>query len=125
PAVKIKLVDFHAEATSEKVSLGHYLNGRVSAVLGTHTHIPTADEKILDQGTAYITDLGMVGPKDSVIGVKKEVILDRFLHNIFTGSIHMQIPEGGAVVVNGVCLDIDDKTGRAKRIKRINLETKI
>jgi len=125
PSIKIKLVDFHAEATSEKVSLGYYLDGRVSAVLGTHTHIPTADEKILDQGTAYITDLGMVGPKDSVIGVKKEIILDRFLHNVFTGSINMQIPENGPVVINGVYLDIDDKTGRAKKIKRINLETRV
>ena len=124
-SIKIKLIDFHAEATSEKVSLGYYLDGRASAVLGSHTHIPTADEKILNKGTAYITDLGMVGPKDSVIGVTKEIILDRFLHNIFTGSINMQIPETGPAVINGVYLELDDKTGRANKIKRINLETTI
>lgn len=74
------IVDFHAEATSEKNALGHYLDGRVAAVIGTHTHIPTADEKILPGGTAYITDTGMVGAYDSVIGFKKDVIVDRFLH---------------------------------------------
>ncbi|MDD2646592.1 MAG: TIGR00282 family metallophosphoesterase [Patescibacteria group bacterium] len=125
PRVKIKIVDFHGEATSEKVSLGHYLNGRVSAILGTHTHIPTADEQTLSRGTAYITDVGMVGPKDSVIGVEKTVILDRFLHDIFTGPIKMEIPETGSAVINGVVVEIDDKTGQAKKISRINQETLI
>ncbi len=120
PKIKVKLVDFHGEATSEKVSLGYYLDGRVSAVLGTHTHIPTADEQILSGGTAYITDVGMVGPKDSVIGLKKEIILDRFLSGIIYGKpIQMEIPEKGLAVVNGVFLEIDERTGQAKKIKRI------
>ena len=76
---KIVFVDFHAEATSEKVAFGWYLDGRVTAVVGTHTHIPTADETVLPKGTAYITDVGMTGPYDSVIGVKKELVIDRFL----------------------------------------------
>jgi metallophosphoesterase (TIGR00282 family) len=79
PQVKITLVDMHAEATSEKLAMGWYLDGRVSAVIGTHTHVQTADERILPKGTGYITDAGMTGPINSVIGMKKEVILDRFL----------------------------------------------
>ncbi len=76
---KVIFLDFHAEATSEKVAFGWYLDGRVTAVVGTHTHIPTADETVLTKGTAYITDVGMTGPYDSVIGVKKELVIDRFL----------------------------------------------
>ena len=79
PAVKVRFVDFHAEVTSEKMAMGWYLDGRVSAVVGTHTHVPTADTRILPGGTAYQTDVGMTGPYDSVIGVRKEIIFERFL----------------------------------------------
>lgn len=108
----IILVDFHAEATSEKVALGWFLDGKVSAVLGTHTHIQTADARVLEQGTAYITDVGMTGPRDSVLGVKKEVIINRFL---------TQLPAkfelaNGPLQLNGVVLDIDENTGKARNI---------
>ena len=103
----IIIVDMHAEVTSEKVAMGWYLNGRVSAVVGTHTHIQTADERILpDDGTAYITDVGMVGPRDSVIGVKKENIIERFL----TGMPQKFTVAREDVWINGVVLDIDEKT---------------
>jgi metallophosphoesterase (TIGR00282 family) len=112
---KVIFVDVHAEATSEKLSLGWYLDGRVTAVVGTHTHIPTADERLLPCGTAYITDVGMTGPYDSVIGVQKELIIARFLNNMparfeaATGDIRLC-----AVVV-----DCDEVTGRARRIERV------
>lgn len=113
----IIIVDMHAEVTSEKVAMGWYLNGRVSAVVGTHTHIQTADERILpDDGTAYITDVGMVGPRDSVIGVKKENIIERFL----TGMPQKFTVAREDVWINGVVLDIDEKTGKTSSIKRIN-----
>jgi len=80
--IKIRIVDFHAEATSEKRAMGHYLDGRVSAVIGTHTHIQTADEEILSGGTAYLTDVGMTGPRDSVIGIRKDIIIKRFLTGV-------------------------------------------
>ncbi|MBN1298214.1 MAG: TIGR00282 family metallophosphoesterase [Actinobacteria bacterium] len=110
------IVDFHAEATSEKVAMGWYLDGRVSAVIGTHTHVQTADERILPKGTAYISDSGMVGPRDSVIGVKKELIIDKFLK---------MMPQKFVVAendnwVNGVIIEIDEKDGHAKSIERLN-----
>jgi hypothetical protein len=112
---KVVVVDFHAEATSEKVAMGWYLAGRVSAVVGTHTHVQTADECILPGGTAYITDLGMTGPVDSVIGVKKEIIISKFLS---------QIPQkfevaAGAFQFNAAVIEIDENTGEALYIKRI------
>lgn len=110
------ILDFHAEATSEKVALGWYVDGRVSALLGTHTHIPTADLKILPQGTAYVTDVGMVGPIDSVLGVKKELIIEKFLTD---GPIVFDLPENGAVEVNAVYLEIDDSSGRAQKAEKI------
>ena len=113
----IILVDIHAEATSEKKALGWYLDGKVSAVLGTHTHIPTADAQILPQGTAYITDVGMVGPVDSVLGVKKELIIEKFFTD---GPIVFKIPEEGMVEINAVLLEIDDQTKKAKSIERIS-----
>ena len=116
-AANVILLDLHAEATSEKVAMGWYLDGRVSAMLGTHTHIPTADWKILPQGTAYLTDVGMVGPIDSVIGVKKEVIIEKFLND---SPIVFKIPEEGEVEVNGVYLETDDQTGQAKKFEKIN-----
>ncbi len=110
------IVDMHAEATSEKIAMGWYLDGRVSAVLGTHTHVQTADERILPEGTAYITDVGMTGPFDSVIGIKKESILQRFL---------LQIPNKfdiakGDVRLQGVMVDITPD-GRAVRVERLSV----
>jgi metallophosphoesterase (TIGR00282 family) len=115
--VKIVFVDFHAEATSEKVSFGWYLDGRVTAMVGTHTHIPTADETVLPKGTAYITDVGMTGPYDSVIGVKKELVIDRFL----SGMPARFEAANGDVRLCGVVVECDDQTGRATRMERIML----
>lgn len=112
---RVIIVDIHAEATSEKVAMGYYLEGQVSAVLGTHTHIQTADEKILPGGTAYISDAGMTGPFDGVIGRKKEQIIKRFLTQLPT---KFEMAEGD-IQLHGVIIDIDDKTGRANSIKRI------
>jgi len=113
---KIIIVDFHAEATSEKGALGHYLAGRVSAVLGTHTHVQTADEKILD-GTACLTDIGMVGPVDSNIGVQKGVILNHLITQV---PFKYEISPDENVLINAVVLDIDEETGKARGIKRVN-----
>ena len=112
---KIIIVDIHAEATSEKVALGWYLNGKVSAVLGTHTHIQTADERILFAGTAYITDVGMTGSHDSVIGRKVEDVLERFLSGI---PVRFEVAKEN-IQLDGVVVDIDEKTGKAKSIVRI------
>ncbi len=112
---KYILVDFHAEATSEKVALGWFLDGRVSAVVGTHTHIQTADEQILPQGTAYITDLGMTGPYDSVIGQIKEKIITRFVTGL---PARFEVATARPLVC-GVVIDIDDETGRSRSITRI------
>src|SRR3989338_1709313 len=112
---KIIIVDIHAEATSEKVALGWYLDGRVSAVLGTHTHIQTADEKILPKGSAYITDVGMTGPCDSVIGRRIEDVLERFLTQI---PIRFEVAREN-VQLQGAVLDIDEDTGKARSIVRI------
>ncbi|MCQ9208288.1 MAG: TIGR00282 family metallophosphoesterase [Omnitrophica bacterium] len=112
---QIILVDMHAEATSEKIALGWFLDGTVSAVLGTHTHVQTADEQILPAGTAYITDLGMTGPYDSVIGRKKEQILTRFLTQM---PVRFEMAQD-KVELHGVVLDIDEKTGKARSIERI------
>ena len=109
------IVDIHAEATSEKVAMGWYLDGEVSAVIGTHTHIQTADEKILPCGTAYLTDCGMTGPYDSVIGRKKEQILTRFLTQLPT---RFEIATED-VEMHGVVIDIEQKTGKALSIRRV------
>jgi metallophosphoesterase (TIGR00282 family) len=109
------LVDMHCEATSEKNALGHYLDGRVSAVLGTHTHIQTADNRVLGKGTAYQTDVGMCGPWDSVIGVKKENAIERFL----SARNAPFEPATREVYLQGAIVDIDDETGRARSIIRI------
>ena len=114
---KIVFVDFHAEATSEKVAFGWYLDGRVTAVVGTHTHIPTADETVLPKGTAYITDVGMTGPYDSVIGVKKELVIDRFL----SGMPARFEAANGDVRLSAVVVDCDDHTGRASKMEQIIL----
>ena len=112
----IILIDMHAEATSEKIALVWYLDGEVSAILGTHTHVQTADERIYPKGTAFISDLGMTGPHDSVIGRKVEQILTRFLTGLPT---RFEMAEEN-VQMNGVVVTIDEKTGRALEIKRIN-----
>jgi 2',3'-cyclic-nucleotide 2'-phosphodiesterase len=115
---KIVFVDFHAEASSEKVAFGWYLDGRVTAVVGTHTHIPTADETVLEKGTAYITDVGMTGPYDSVIGVKKEQVIEKFL----SGMPARFDSATGDVRLCGVLVDCDDQTGRATRMERLMLK---
>ena len=112
---KIILVDIHAEATSEKQAMGHLLDGRVTAVVGTHTHVQTADERLLMRGTAFITDVGMTGPIHSIIGVRPEIIMKRFM---------LKLPERfeeahGPAQFNAVLVEVDDETGKAKGIKRI------
>lgn len=117
PSVKIILVDMHAEATSEKIAMGRYLDGRASVVAGTHTHVQTADDQILPEGTAYITDLGMVGPHDGVIGMQTEIVLERFLRGISTKFE----PCDGEIKLNGLIVDVDEETGRATRAERLCL----
>lgn len=117
--VKVILVDFHAEATSEKAALAYHLDGRVSAVLGTHTHVPTADERVLPQGTALQTDVGMTGPYDSIIGMRRDKVMRRFL---------TQLPAGFDVAKHdvwlcGALLDIDEATGKARSIERIQIRS--
>lgn len=114
PDVKVKFVDFHAEVTSEKIAMGWYLDGRVSAVVGTHTHIPTADTRILPGGTAYQTDCGMTGPYDSVIGVQKDIVLQRFLTGL---PIRMEAAKG-SVELHSVIVDVDEETGQARAVRR-------
>jgi metallophosphoesterase (TIGR00282 family) len=114
---KIIFVDFHAEATSEKISLGWYLDGRVTALVGTHTHIPTADERVLPNGTAYITDVGMTGPYDGVIGVKKELVVGKFLNGM---PVRFE-PATGDVRLCAVVIDCDEHTGKARQIQRLML----
>lgn len=113
----VVIVDFHAEATSEKVALAWHLDGSASAVIGTHTHVQTADERVLPGGTAFITDVGMTGPTNSVIGVKKEQAIGRFLYQT---PHRFEIPKG-PVHLDAVIIDIDPGTGRAKSIERIHL----
>jgi metallophosphoesterase (TIGR00282 family) len=113
-AVKVRFVDFHAEVTSEKMAMGWYLAGRVSAVIGTHTHVPTADTRILSGGTAYQTDAGMTGPYESVIGVDKDLVIQRFLTSM---PNRMEAARGG-VELHSVLIEVDEKTGKARDIKR-------
>ena len=112
------IVDFHAEATSEKMALGRYLDGRVSAVLGTHTHVGTIDAQILSGGTAYVTDIGMTGPMDSVIGDDAEAVIQRFL----TAIPHRLSVGKGKIIFNAMLVEIDDNTGKALSIERIYQE---
>jgi len=115
----VVIVDFHGEATSEKMALGWYLDGRASAVLGTHTHVGTVDTRLLPKGTAYVTDVGMTGPVDSVIGDDTEAAIGRFLsqlpHRLSVGK--------GAVIFNSVLVEVEESTGRARSIVRIDRET--
>jgi metallophosphoesterase (TIGR00282 family) len=117
PAVKVKFVDFHTELTSEKEAMGWYLNGRVSAMIGTHTHVPTADERILSGGTAYQTDAGMTGPYDSIIGSDKSLALKRFLTGM---PIRLDAAKGG-VELHAVIVDVDEASGKATAIRRLCL----
>ena len=113
------VVDFHAEATSEKVALGWHLDGRASAVCGTHTHVPTADHRVLPGGTAFVSDLGMVGSPDSVIGMQVDDVLKRFLTGIPT---RMRPVEKGPINFNSVLIDVDDETSKAVGISRVDRE---
>jgi len=114
PAVRI--LDWHAEATSEKVAMGWHLDGRFSAVVGSHTHVPTADARVLPGGTAFVADTGMVGPRDSVLGVRTEIILDRFRTMI---PKRFEIADGPSVF-NSVLINVDERTGTARSIERID-----
>src|SRR6266850_6861967 len=114
---KVRIVDIHAEATSEKVALGWFLDGRVSAVVGTHTHVQTADEKLLPEGTAYLTDLGMTGSYSGVIGMNKEDVIARFTSAIARRAEHSTAQARICAAV----LDVDEETGRARSIERLNL----
>ncbi len=113
---RVVVVDFHAEATSEKIAMGWYLDGKVSAVIGTHTHVQTADERILPGGTAYITDAGMTGPHDSIIGSDKDAVLARFL----TGLPARFEPATDNPRLNGLALEVDDESGRAVSVERLS-----
>jgi metallophosphoesterase (TIGR00282 family) len=117
---RIIVVDFHAEATSEKVAMGWFLDGKVTLVVGTHTHVQTADERILPHGTAVITDAGMCGPHDSIIGMEREPSLARFVNGMPT----RYEPATGNPRMNGVVVDADDKTGKALSITRISYSEK-
>ena len=119
PAVKVRFVDFHAELTSEKMAMGWYLDGRVSAVIGTHTHIPTADTRVLPKGTAYQTDVGMTGPYESVIGVDKDIILRRFLTAL---PVRMEAARGGAEL-HSVIVEVEPETGLARSVRRYTVST--
>ncbi|MBI4689089.1 MAG: TIGR00282 family metallophosphoesterase [Nitrospirae bacterium] len=117
-STRIILIDFHAEATSEKIAFGYFMDGKVSAVIGTHTHVQTADEKILPNGTAYITDVGMTGPSVSVIGIEKEQIIERFL---------LQMPmkfetAKGEGVLSAVVVEVNENTGKSEAIQRVRLK---
>jgi len=118
PDVRVIIMDFHAEATSEKEAMGYYLDGKVSAVIGTHTHVTTADPKILPHGTAYMSDVGMTGPRDSVLGFKIQPVLDRFL----TGMPRRLETAAGPVELNAACVACDPKTGKALHITAIRRE---
>ncbi|HHV17580.1 MAG TPA: TIGR00282 family metallophosphoesterase [Thermoanaerobacterales bacterium] len=116
---KVIIVDFHAEATSEKIAMGWYLDGRVSLVAGTHTHVQTADEKVLTNGTAYITDIGMTGPSNSVLGIDKNKVINKFITQI---PVRFEVAKGPAEI-NGILVDINESTGKAVKIQRIREST--
>ncbi|MBI5023365.1 MAG: YmdB family metallophosphoesterase [Candidatus Magasanikbacteria bacterium] len=116
------LLDFHTEATSEQVAMGYFLDGRVAAVWGTHTHVPTADARILSKGTGFITDVGMTGAKDTVIGVAKENVIERFVKE---NDAKFEWPETEMAMVNALYVEVDPKTKNTKKIKLIQKEIKI
>jgi metallophosphoesterase (TIGR00282 family) len=114
PGIKVRFVDFHAEVTSEKMAMGWHLDGRVSAIVGTHTHIATADTRILPGGTAYQTDCGMTGPYESVIGVETDIVLQRFLTGM---PVRMEAAKGRPEL-HAVIVDVDESTGKARSVRR-------
>lgn len=114
---EIIIIDFHAEATSEKIAFGYFMDGKVTAIIGTHTHVQTADEKILPGGTAYITDVGMTGPSHSVIGIEVDQIIQRFLTNM---PMRFETAKGEGIL-SGIVLEIDEKTGKAIAAQRLQL----
>ena len=113
----IYMVDFHAEATAEKLAMGHFLDGRITGLFGTHTHIPTADNRVLPNGTGYITDLGMTGPSNSILGMDIKTALIRFVKSL---PEKYKVAEG-PVELNGAIFDIDDKTNKVKSVYRVHL----
>jgi len=115
PEAAVIVVDMHAEATSEKLAMGWFLDGRVSAVLGTHTHVQTADERVLPGGTAYMTDVGMCGPVDSVIGVRRDQVIERFLTKM---RVKFEVAAGRSQV-QGAIVEVDEESGRARSLRRI------
>jgi len=115
----IIFVDFHAETTSEKMAMGHYLDGMVSGVVGTHTHVQTADERILPSGTAFITDLGMVGSLNGMLGMKKDQIIEHFLRQL---PVRFEVDSSLPVQLCGVCIEVDTATGKALSIERIQVQ---
>jgi len=118
PAVKVRFVDFHAEVTSEKMAMGWYLDGRVSAMVGTHTHIPTADTRILPKGTAYQTDCGMTGPYGSVIGVETDIVVQRFLTSL---PVRMEAARESPEL-HSVIVEVDENTGHARAVRRHTIQ---
>ncbi|MFG6148841.1 TIGR00282 family metallophosphoesterase [Halobacillus sp. B23F22_1] len=114
----IIFLDFHAEATSEKQAMGWYVDGRLSVNVGTHTHVQTSDERILPGGTAYITDVGMTGPYDGILGMEREAVMKRFLTNL---PVRFEVPKSGRTQLSGVLVDVDEQTGKAKSVKRIQI----
>lgn len=115
PRASVTVIDFHAEATSEKLSMGWFLDGKVTAVIGTHTHVQTADEQILPQGTAYITDIGMAGPLDSILGIKKDLIINRFITQM---PVKFEVARGATIL--GACIiEVDSSNGKAQNIVRL------
>jgi metallophosphoesterase (TIGR00282 family) len=120
PRTRVILVDFHAEATSEKIAMGWFLDGKVTAVVGTHTHVQTADEQILPGGTAYLTDVGMTGPHDGVIGVDKTAVIDKFLRGM---PVKMETAAGNPRL-NGILITVDETTGKARSVQRLSLSAR-
>lgn len=114
----IIICDFHAESTSEKIAFGYAFDGRISCVYGTHTHVQTADERILDKGTAYISDIGMTGPLEGVIGVKKDIIIDRYMNN---GKMRFEPEDDGKSQFCGIILEINDLSHKVTKIDRVNV----
>jgi len=113
--LKVRFLDFHAELTSEKIAMGWHLDGRVSAVIGTHTHVPTADTRILPGGTAYQTDCGMTGPYEGVIGADKDLVLKKFLTSL---PVRLEAAKRGGEL-HAVLIDVDENTGLAKKVERV------
>jgi metallophosphoesterase (TIGR00282 family) len=118
PKTNLIFVDFHAEATSEKQAMRHFLDGKVSGLYGTHTHVQTSDEQILSSGTSYITDLGFTGAQNSALGIEQEIILQRFLTQM---PAYFKVEKNGPMIMNGILVDVDSETGKSLNIERIKI----